>query len=265
MWGPDHKSTPGLFGTLVLALAVLIAPVTEISASEAPPPERVVWQKRPIPVPLRVGVERIIHLPDTVRVGIPSRLEGSLRIQNIGATLYVLAHSPFPAMRVLVQSLEEGTTYVLDFSATTAERSLGPIEIHRPPVPAAAEPRATEPVSYGYVALTRFAAQQFYAPARLARSLPGVIRVPVAGDAVPLIRGAKVETRPLIAWRAGGLYVTAVQVRNQIASPVVLDPRTLRGEWLTATFQHNRLHPKGSEADTTVLYLVSERPFAVAL
>jgi len=265
MGGRDRQSSPGLVGSLVLALAVLIAPLTQIYASEAPPPERIVWQKRPIPVPLQVGVERIIHLPDTVRVGIPSRLEGSLRMQNIGATLYVLAHSPFPAMRVLAQSLEEGTIYVLDFSATTADRPLGPIVIHRPPLPTAAEPRETEPIGYGYVALTRFATQQLYAPARLARTLPGVVRVPVAGDAVALIRGAKVETRPLIGWRAGGLYVTAVHVTNQTARPVVLDPRTLRGEWLTATFQHNRLHPKGSEADTTVLYLVSERPFAGAL
>src|SRR6056297_1463319 len=222
MWGPDHKSTPGLVGTLVLALAVLIAPLTQVSASEAPPPERIVWQKRPIPVPLQVGVERIIHLPDVVRVGIPSRLEGSLRIQNIGATLYVLAHSPFPVMRVLVQSLEEGTTYVLDFSATTAERPLGPVEIHRPADPAAAGGPDNEPVGYGYVALTRFAAQQLYAPARLARTLPGVVRVPMAGDPVALIRGAKVVTRPLIAWRSGGLYVTAVQVTNQAVSPVIL-------------------------------------------
>ena len=47
--------------------------------------------------------------------------------------------------------------------------------------------------------------------------------------------------------------------------PQTLDPRTLRGRWLTAAFQHNRLHEAGSEADRTVVYLISDRPFAASL
>ena len=43
------------------------------------------------------------------------------------------------------------------------------------------------------------------------------------------------------------------------------DPRNLRGRWLTAAFQHNRLHAVGSEADRTVVYLISDRPFAASL
>ena len=67
------------------------------------------------------------------------------------------------------------------------------------------------------------------------------------------------------AWRAGDLYVTAAKLTNKTDRSQTLDPRTLRGRWLTAAFQHNRLHEAGSEADRTVVYLISDRPFAASL
>jgi hypothetical protein len=51
---------------------------------------------------------------------------------------------------------------------------------------------------------------------------------------------------------------------GRIKHPQILDPRDLRGAWLTATFQHHRLLPKGDEADTTAVYLISARPFDVS-
>ena len=38
---------------------------------------------------------------------------------------------------------------------------------------------------------------------------------------------------------------------------VALDPRVLQGDFLTATFQHEALGPRGTTEDTTVLYLVT--------
>ena len=70
---------------------------------------------------------------------------------------------------------------------------------------------------------------------------------------------------PLAAWRAGDLYLTAVKLTNRTDRPLTLDPRRLRGMWLSAAFQHNRLHKKGDEADTTAVYLISVRPFEAAL
>ena len=116
--------------------------------------------------------------------------------------------------------------------------------------------------AYGYVTLTRFAAQQLYAPARLLKDLPGVVRVPVKRKPVALARGGTLEAVPLVAWRAGDLFLTAVKLTNKTSEPQILDPRTLRGAWLTATFQHNRLQRAGDEADRTVAYLISARAFA---
>jgi integrating conjugative element protein (TIGR03749 family) len=115
-----------------------------------------------------------------------------------------------------------------------------------------------------YIQLTRFAAQQLYAPARLVKDRPGIVRVPVRRDAVDLLHGGTVEATPLVAWRANGLYVTAVKLTNRTEQAQTLDPRDLRGAWLTATFQHYRLLPMGNEADTTAVYLISARPFEVS-
>ena len=79
-----------------------------------------------------------------------------------------------------------------------------------------------------------------------------------------LVRGGAIEAVPLVAWRAEGLYVTAVKLSNRTDQPQTLDPRDLRGAWLTASFQHHRLLPHGDEADTTAVYLISARPFEVS-
>ena len=211
------------------------------------PPERILWQKTPIELALSVGKEQRVDFPRPVRIGLPAALQPILRVQSVA-----------------------GTVYLLDLSADNKSAPTAAIQIFDPEVEqselssdqAEACPRFP---TYGYVALTRFAAQQLYAPARLLRDLPGVVRVPVHRAAVDLILGGQVIAEPLVAWRADDLYLTAVKLRNSTSLAVVLDPRTLRGSWLTATFQHNRLHGAGDEANMTVVYLISARPFETAL
>ena len=94
--------------------------------------------------------------------------------------------------------------------------------------------------------------------------MPGVVRVPIERGPFDLVHGGAVEAVPLVGWRSNGLYVTAVKLSNRTSSAQTLDPRELKGEWATATFQHHRLLPKGDEADTTAVYLISKRPFGVS-
>jgi integrating conjugative element protein (TIGR03749 family) len=196
----------------------------------------------------------------------------ALRVQSIAGTLYLLAHREFDATRVMVREAESGRMYLLDVTAMAEGGSGPPVEVYAAEEPAdPGDPSGNEGASapaipgYGYVTLTRFAAQQLYAPARLLRDLPGVVRVPVKRNKVALIRGAAVTAEPLVAWRAGDRYLTAVKLTNRTDRALTLDPRTLRGDWLSAAFQHNRLLPKGDASDTTALYLISARPFEASL
>lgn len=254
---------------IVLWLFALLMLSTGIARAAPEAAERVTWRKTPIAIELPVGTERLVHFPGAVKVGVPTQLQGVLRIQSIAGTAYLLAHQPFASTRMIVRGLDDGQVYLLDLSASEKSAGNAPIEIFMPDQPTT-DGRETEsapsaPPQYGYVVLTRFAAQQLYAPARLLKELPGVVREPVKREPVALVRGGAVEAVPLIAWRAGDLYLTAVKLTNRTDRPQTLDPRTLRGSWLTAAFQHNRLHAAGSEADRTVVYLVSARPFAPSL
>lgn len=247
-----------------------LALIIEASQGASLAPEQIPWQKAPIELTLRVDDERLVHFPASVKVGVPAKLQSVLRTQSVAGTLYLLANQPFGATRIVVREIEGGRIYLLDLNATEEALELAPVQIFLPEALKVNDGRdggnqALKPTDYGYVTLIRFAAQQLYAPMRLVTDLPGVVRVPVRRDAIPLIRGASVEARPLIAWRAGVLYVTAVKLTNQANSAQTLDPRSLRGAWLAATFQHNRLLPLGDEADTTTLYLISTRPFAASL
>ena len=239
---------------------------------EAPPPtERIVWNKAPIPLSLPVGKERIVTFPRDVRAGVPVGLADTLRTQSVGGTVYWLARKPFPATRVQVQEIDSGRIYLVDLRADNDAMGATPVEIViRPSAPKEtddpAPPAASDFERVDYVSLTRYAAQQMYAPRRLLRDLPGVHRALLRiKRAVALVRGSAVEAIPLASWRDGELYVTAVKLRNVTNAPIVLDPRELRGQWLAATLQHARLLPNGDEADTTCVYLVSARPFEESL
>jgi len=264
----------------LIALLGLCFPLLSFAQVDAASnvPERVVWNKAPIAIPLVVGEERLVHFPDSVSIGLPQSLTPLLRSQSINGTLYLLARQPFEPTRVMVRSETDGPIYVLDISAAPGgadSRSLPDVQVllqasQKPPQDLSEDAGADQSTSdkqsqsLGYAALTRYAAQQLYAPTRLIPRQPGVVAVPVNPEPVDLVVGGKIEAVPVAAWKAGLRYVTAVKLINRTQQPVVLDPRELRGAWLAATFQHNRLLPAGSEADTTAVYLVSDRRFDAA-
>ena len=123
------------------------------------------------------------------------------------------------------------------------------------------------------VRLSRYAAQQLYAPERLLKGDSAIERIPVASQAIPLIRGGVIEATPIASWQGGGLTVTAVRLQNKQTHPLILQftpsgegnsvnlNKLLRGRWLTATLQHKWLGALGQKDDTTTLYLVSAQSF----
>ena len=247
-----------------LGLALWLFQLPVHAASETT--ERIEWKKTPIRLELTVGEERQVEFPSSVKVGVPGNLQPLLRTQSVNGTVYLLAHAPFESTRVMVREIGDGQIYLFDISASKKSGQSHPMQVY---VQEASEPgdltdSGVVASNISYVTLTRFAARQLYAPARLLADIPGIVRTPVSRDSIDLVRGGAIDAFPLVAWRAEGYYLTAVKLTNRTGQPQTLDPRNLRGAWLTATFQHHRLLSAGNEADTTAVYLISARPFSVS-
>ena len=261
---------------------ILLTLVSAIVIADAP--ERVLWDKRPISLHLQVGHERIVHFPDDVRYWLPDTVKRQVSALAANGVLYIRAMEPFPTTRIRIQGLNDQQVYLLDITASeTAAASDELIVMTKEN----SRNRSKEATAYKTtedwrIRLTRYAAQQLYAPERLVDGDSAIKRIPVESKtSIPLIRGGLIETVPIASWQtnneAKGLTVTAVRVRNLSRQSLQLQfdrsdshqalnlSYLVRGDWLTATLQHDRLGAEGSETDTTTLYLVSNRSFVESL
>ncbi len=243
-------------------------------------PERALWDKRPISVHLQVGHERIIHFPDDVRYWLPDTVKRHVSVLAASGVLYIRAMESFPTTRIRIQGLNDQQVYLLDITASESAAVSDELIVM---TKENTRNRSKEVTAYKTtedwrIRLTRYAAQQLYAPERLVGGDSAIKRIPVESKtSVPLIRGGLIEAVPIASWQGHGLTVTAVRVRNLSRQSLQLNfdqsdsshalnlSHLVRGDWLTATLQHDRLGAMGDETDTTTLYLVSNRSFVESL
>jgi integrating conjugative element protein (TIGR03749 family) len=161
------------------------------------------WERMPLAVPLKVGQERIVFIDRNVRVGVPAGVGERLRVQSAGGAVYLRASEPIEPTRLQLQDADTGALILLDIAAEPpkdGEAELEPVRIvegqqhsgalwragrrcrgpgTRPGPGRCAAARRETPVP---VVLTRFAAQNLYAPLRTVEPLPGVMRVNLRRD-----------------------------------------------------------------------------------
>lgn len=257
-----------------LAAAALFSSTSSARAEAPAGAETIAWDKTPIALSLPVGKERMISFPGAVQPGLPRQLASTLRIQTVADTLYIKAAEGFETTRMPVREIGTGRIYLLDLKGEEAAPTT-PVRIAvsgEAASDASVMLRTTAPASvgptpdHGLMTLTRFAAQQVYAPERLIAPLAGVTRTPMTRTVAPQIfEGAFVEVTPLASWRArNGLYVTALKLKNRLNERFEVDPRRIRGEWLATTLHHRALGPRGADSDTTTAYVVSDKRFEEA-
>lgn len=250
------------------------------------------WERIPLQVPLTVGQERIVFVNKNVRVGFPPSLNSKLRIQSTGGAVYLDASEAFPMTRLELQNKENGELILLDVSAAPGKTTREPVKIVYDGEVATATASDKQSVSSDGdstgrnakqtdteatrpdrkppklnaplpVVMTRYAAQNMYGPLRTLEPVPGISPVSLKLPSVitTLLPSEPVSVTPMAAWSLQGSSVIALQVRNRSSDKVILDPRALEGQFMTATFQHRWLGRAGTPEDTTVLYLVtSGRP-----
>ncbi|AEF05657.1 TIGR03749 family integrating conjugative element protein [Alteromonas naphthalenivorans] len=274
---PYQRNKPA---SIIVAVLVMLIVARSAFADQLPAVERVVWDKRPIAVHIQRNQERIIHFPDDVRYWLPDSLKRKVSVVAANGVLYIRATESFPATRIRVQGLIDQTIYLLDVTANYSESVSDELVVMKPEAVTnrAKDQTDTRKTEDWRVRLTRYAAQQFYAPERLLRGDSQIKRIPIdTHQSVSLVRGQRVKAHPIAAWQGGGFTITAIKLRNITEQNLhlVFDDGNkhnaidlayaLRGSWLTAVTQHDFLGASGKETDTTTLYLVSDRPFIESL
>ncbi|AEB84296.1 TIGR03749 family integrating conjugative element protein [Alicycliphilus denitrificans] len=237
------------------------------------------WERLPLAVPLVVGQERVVFIERNVRIGVPAGIGEQLRVQSAGGAIYLRANAPIPPTRLQLQDVESGALILLDIAAEPAKAgqpALEPVRIVEGDVPSTRYGELVKPTVTAdddaertvttvkratpvAVVLTRYAAQNLYAPLRTVEPVPGIGRVNLRRglELSTLLPTLPVRAQALAAWRLEDQWVTAVKLTNVSARLLDLDPRALQGDLLAATFQHPNLAPAGRAADTTVVYLVT--------
>ncbi|OOF52305.1 TIGR03749 family integrating conjugative element protein [Rodentibacter trehalosifermentans] len=253
--------------TLLLTAAFVFSPIASADVLMK-------WARKPLPIDLQIEKERILFVDKNVKVGYPPELDNKLRIQSTGGAVYLKATTDFPRTRLQLVDLATNEIILLDVQAKTSVANAGePIrfvyennvetqgadynqdaQTNNEPMPNA---RPVLPVP---AALTRYAAQMFYAPLRTVEPLEGARQVAhrLPTPIKTLLPALPVRATPLLSWQLDNYVVTAIRLQNQGQSRIDLDPRELQGRFYAATFQHNWLGGHGSPEDTTTLYLVTE-------
>ncbi len=277
-----HKALPKIIWLTLYGLIIGAYVWPLLSLADTPPQSRVVWDKRPIPITLTVGQERLVHFPSDVRYWMPESIRDRVSMLSANGVVYITAHMPLETTRIRVQSLVTHTMYLLDLNTSDIEQHRSDIVVTDQDFVenVAKQASSNDTASSGdwFVRLTRYAAQTLYAPERLHPSDRDITSIRLAHlHSLPLIRGGFIKAIPLRSWRGGGYTVTAVQLRNLTSEHIdivheatraeramhrllVLD-EDIRGDWLALTTQHRALAPRESGGEWTTLYVISQRSF----
>ncbi|MDE9460141.1 TIGR03749 family integrating conjugative element protein [Xenorhabdus bovienii] len=225
--------------------------------------ELVKWERIPLSIALKVGQERIIFVDRNVRVGLSPSLSDKLRVQSAGGAVYLKASHAFSPTRLQLQDSENGEIILLDITATNTGPT-EPVRILYPDEKSSAskeEPRyqrKSAPLAPPPVVLTRYAAQQLYAPLRTVEPVTGIhpVSLHLPESITTLYPSEPIAVSPLASWGMQNYTVVALKLRNTAKRNITLDPRALQGQFVAATFQHRWLGDARTPEDTTVLYLV---------
>ncbi|PJE14468.1 TIGR03749 family integrating conjugative element protein [Legionella sp.] len=257
-------------------MAFLMLCVGSAHAQELPA-QHVAWDKTPIHITLPLNQERLIRFPLAISI-VDSELDKDVGVMKIQDALYLNARAPIINKRLVVQLMPFGEVIIFSISANKEATDAAPIEVlvaageedssaeEHEQEEAPTQAPTTKAPEVNPVSLTRFAIQSLYAPERLLVTPPGVARSAMRTHKnIALVYGASIMARPVISWQGGDLYVTAIELKNELKKRVVIDPHQLVGNWQTATFfPTNTLESRG-RADTTTVFVVSDRPFGEAL
>lgn len=238
------------------------------------------YENIPVTVYLHVGSERSLKFGDHVKVGITKgqQIKKLFRHQSAQGVVHFLPYEEFDKQRVQIKRLTDGRVILLDIIAEKVDTKAIPLEDLRFILESENEVIEEKMVQENDksklkvitpVDLTRFAAQRLYGPTRLHKGIPGITEVTLGFDgAIRIFKGInklKTVSKPVVAYQGGGYYLAGIYIKNIEDHMIQLNYLDLNLSFSHATLQHHKLYPSGTPGDSTILYLISEKPLKEVL
>lgn len=265
-------------------MRALIFLVIMLASQAALSTEHIVWDKAPIELHLSLGNERQVVFPDNIEIGITgSAIDRFKTLTSVDNRMFIEPNSKFDRQRILVRESSTGINYVIYLSVRNDDTQLDPVvTIHKENKIKVTPANQTDShknsnndgllKSYPY--LTRYVAQQLYAPERLIRNNPSIQRISVPNKSFSSLfrctsgslSCTSIVATPLVSYKTGQLYASALKIKNVSDYALDIDPRLIKsdmspGTLLTATTMHGRLLPsRYGDKSETVIIIVHKRP-----
>ncbi len=234
--------------------------------------QHVLWNKTPIQFVIPSGKQRMISFP--VRVSIdntnPNLTTDKVAILNNNGTLYITAKEDFSPLLLPVHLSGTDQTILVYISGSSKAQDNAPLDVVVPDVTPdqykSSAVKSKPTMDTNAISMTRFAIQQLGNP-RLAEHPENIYRSPMATHKnVNIYPLSYVKAYPKVSWGGGSLTVTAVLLDNISNQKIILDPRMIIGNFVSASFYpSNVLAPTGGDHNQTWLIVTSNNEFGSAL
>ncbi|WP_045391775.1 DUF3438 family protein [Vibrio rotiferianus] len=238
--------------------------------------ERVKWEQgKEINLELVIGDERKVVFPEVVMFWNEPEYMQLFAHSFIDQSFYITAKASFNK-RLSFRGVNSNRIYIINaLSGESGQMKKAAMDliIHLNAIEQEVQPEtvsdSTSPPwkkrkTITAVDLVQFASQSLYS--QVIEPVEGVTRTSIISSPVKgMYRMGALEGVPLASWHGGGLYVTAVKMKNTTSQVIHYDPCRVRGDFLFSAAQFERVYPKHSKKSYTVIYLVSQVPFFKAI
>ena len=231
--------------------------------------------QEPIELKLITGQEVSMVFDEAINsIAIKDKAKSKIISESIDKRWWIKAIDDFTDTRILVKNNNDQITVFIVSSGSDSQSNDEQITKYRvikqqAPTEVKLDNDSNNK-SLSLVDLTRFAAQTFYAPKRLIKDI-SLNRVPVSAQKINLFNCQKntwcvgISAKAIASWTDLERYVSVIEIKNISKDIISLDPRLINGDFISATFQFNRIGMKGSNTDTTLLYVVGNKTLEQSL
>lgn len=253
-----------------LYLPLFLFLLTSFSAMST---EILVWDKKPLSIRLEIGKERIIEFEDNIEIEMTSNVHSRLKIDAAAGVAYLTAIESFPKSRISVTLVATNERIFIDLFAIESDsnQELDLIKVISNDTKLEKEHQKNQhfkqSVNITIKELVQYASHDFFAPTRLKLNnlliQESIINQKLNLDILFLGRSAGLfDLKPLKQYRTLNYNLTAIVLTNKTSEKQMILYKDIYPNFIAVSSQHKDVGPVGSNSQSTILYLVTEKPLA---